>query len=754
MNNQPKVSVIMPSLNVAQYIRECMESVVNQTLKDIEIICVDAGSTDGTLEILQEYADKDARIKLIHSDKKSYGHQMNLGMDAATGEYMGIVETDDFIVEDAYEKLYRIAKNADADVVKGNYYEITTCDGQKTYNPVKLTPVKERYNRSIDPKCEPWVFYIPMMNVLGIFKLKYIQDEIRFNETPGASHQDMGFWFQAFAIAKRIFLVDEEYYCYRIDNPNSSINNNTKVFCVSDEYNFIRNFLERDPKLFQQFAPVYYHRMFGSYYFTFNKLARHLKPLFLIDAFQKDYLDAQKSEFYTEERFSINEKKILRQVICDPYSLLSDNMLNELKILDESLALANKKIEELSQDRLSRRTNTASDEEKQNTIKVSVIIPVYNTGSYLKDCLTSIRRQSLKEIEIICINDGSTDESSEILRNAELEDARIHVFNNSINMGQSYSRNKALSYACGKYIYCMDSDDTLDLNALEYLFSEAEKENLDVLYFDADVIYDNSELKEKYPHMHNTYQRSNDYSEVYTGNELLEKLQKNKEYRVSPCLQFIRHSLLIENNISFFEGIIYEDNLFALEVILCAKRASHRKRTLFHRRIRKDSTTTSNYTFKSFYGYLVCYIQMYALQIKYEKNDQVFNVIENERNGVKKASRRIYGLLEPKEKNKLQTLSLTEKRLVLEIISNETVVLDKGMKPKDTYDMGRAAILEAKLAAAKKEISDIRASKTFKIGVIITYVPKKIRGVYRCYKEHGAKYTFKEIQKTIMGKNK
>ena len=101
----PKVSVIMPSLNVVQYIQECMESVVRQTLSDIEIICVDAGSTDGTLEILQEFAKKDQRISIIVSDKKSYGYQMNLGLKAAKGEYIGIVETDDFIEPNMYEDL-------------------------------------------------------------------------------------------------------------------------------------------------------------------------------------------------------------------------------------------------------------------------------------------------------------------------------------------------------------------------------------------------------------------------------------------------------------------------------------------------------------------------------------------------------------------------------------------------------------------------------------------------------------------------
>lgn len=92
-----KISVILPSLNVESYIKQCINSVINQTLDDIEIICVDAGSTDGTLEILGDYVNKDSRVKLIHSNKKSYGYQMNLGIKEANGEYIAIVETDDFI---------------------------------------------------------------------------------------------------------------------------------------------------------------------------------------------------------------------------------------------------------------------------------------------------------------------------------------------------------------------------------------------------------------------------------------------------------------------------------------------------------------------------------------------------------------------------------------------------------------------------------------------------------------------------------
>ena len=103
MEKDIKLTVIMPSLNVAPYIEMCIKSVVNQTMQDMEILCIDAGSTDGTLEILEQFKREDSRIRIIHSDKKSYGYQVNKGLALAKGKYVSIVETDDFISQDMYE---------------------------------------------------------------------------------------------------------------------------------------------------------------------------------------------------------------------------------------------------------------------------------------------------------------------------------------------------------------------------------------------------------------------------------------------------------------------------------------------------------------------------------------------------------------------------------------------------------------------------------------------------------------------------
>jgi len=120
--NNPKVSIIVPIYNVEKYLKECIESLLNQTLMQIEIICVNDGSTDRSLQIAQEYSQKDNRLIIIDKQNYGYGHTMNRGLEIAKGEYIGIVESDDFVKENMFEILYNLAKKHDVDVVKSNFY--------------------------------------------------------------------------------------------------------------------------------------------------------------------------------------------------------------------------------------------------------------------------------------------------------------------------------------------------------------------------------------------------------------------------------------------------------------------------------------------------------------------------------------------------------------------------------------------------------------------------------------------------------
>ncbi len=223
-NENPKVSIIMPTLNVKPYIKQCIESVVNQTLKDIEIIIVDAGSTDGTLEILKEYESKDSRITLLHSDKKSYGHQMNMAIDMMTGEYMGIVETDDYVAYEMFEELYKLSNNGEYDLVKSSFIYVNE-DTNEIYKDKNMYKQQIPDDKPFNLKDNAYLLTGHPSIWAGIYKTDFIKsNNIKFMEAPGGGWVDNPFFHETACLAKTIRYTDDAYYYYRESNPNSSSN--------------------------------------------------------------------------------------------------------------------------------------------------------------------------------------------------------------------------------------------------------------------------------------------------------------------------------------------------------------------------------------------------------------------------------------------------------------------------------------------------------------------------------------------------
>ena len=206
----PKVSVVVPVYNVADYLRECMDSLVRQTLREIEIICVNDGSTDSSLKILREYAETDPRIILIDQENGGYGKAMNTGIDRASGEYLGIVEPDDFVRLTMFEDLYRAAEENRLDLVKADFDRfVTGSDGERTFTRIRLSPRPADYGRVFRPVDEKESFFFVMNTWAGIYRLSFLREYgIRHHETPGASFQDNGFWFQTFLYAERVMILD------------------------------------------------------------------------------------------------------------------------------------------------------------------------------------------------------------------------------------------------------------------------------------------------------------------------------------------------------------------------------------------------------------------------------------------------------------------------------------------------------------------------------------------------------------------
>lgn len=197
----PKVSVIVPCYNVAPYIAACLDSLVNQTLRDIEIICVDDKSTDNTLEIIQERARIDTRIKVIAQPTNSgVSVARNTGIDMAKGEYIGFVDPDDYVDLDFYEKLYEAATRENADVAKANLTVINV-DGIHTAG---------RLNRYV--KQDKLNFQYEFTS--AIYKRDFLnRHNLRF--LPGVSiGEDVNWQIKAAYLANKIPVLDDTTYFY------------------------------------------------------------------------------------------------------------------------------------------------------------------------------------------------------------------------------------------------------------------------------------------------------------------------------------------------------------------------------------------------------------------------------------------------------------------------------------------------------------------------------------------------------------
>ena len=312
----PIVSIVVPTYNVENYLRECLDSLVNQTLQDIEIICVDDGSTDSSPEILRSYADQDKRIKIITKANSGYGNTMNVGIKAATGEYLGIVEPDDYVKTNMYKELSELADDTGADILKADFYRFVNENDTvvRTYN--QLTKIAGYYNRMIDPTEEQTVFKFIMNTWSGIYRMSFLKEHsICHNETPGASFQDNGFWFQGFCLSHKVYFSDKSYYMNRRDNPNSSVKNRSKVFCANVEYDFIKKFLT-DHGLYETFKNVFVMKLWHNCWFTYNRIANEFKLQYLKKV-SEDFAPYVQENLIVQPWFSNNEIFAIKKLVSN-----------------------------------------------------------------------------------------------------------------------------------------------------------------------------------------------------------------------------------------------------------------------------------------------------------------------------------------------------------------------------------------------------------------------------------------------------
>ena len=221
----PKVSVIIPFNNVENYIKECLGSVLNQTLTDIEVICVDDASDDGTLNIVKEFASKDSRIRLIElSERKGQGYARNRAIEIATGDYIGFVDSDDFVKPEMFELLYEKALENDNDIVMCQVSEYDDVTGQYIqsdyYSLAPLYSFGDRIFSAEDTKQVILDINVALWN--KIYRRSYLA-EIGEKFPEGFIYEDLPFFFGTYLPAKKVQIVWKDLYAYRVNRKNSTM---------------------------------------------------------------------------------------------------------------------------------------------------------------------------------------------------------------------------------------------------------------------------------------------------------------------------------------------------------------------------------------------------------------------------------------------------------------------------------------------------------------------------------------------------
>jgi glycosyltransferase involved in cell wall biosynthesis len=326
--DKPKISVIIPIYNVERYLFECLDSIRNQSFSDFEAICVNDGSTDGSRDIIASFLDSDPRFKAVDKPNSGYGASMNRGLNEATGDYIAILESDDFYETQTLERLFQTITSNNAEVVKANYY-LYWSDPEARNEVFDLVP-KDQCGRIVNPQIEHEIFFKPPSVWAAMYSRDFIEkNEILFLESPGASYQDTSWNFKIWFCAERAVFLDEAFVHYRQDNQNSSVKAADKVYCVVDEYKEMDRYLSTRTE--QDWLHALKTKMkYNTYMWNYDRLADEFKLEFIkhmASELSADIVDSRFNWSYFNEW----DKKHLESIVQSPETVYAERKIDYSK---------------------------------------------------------------------------------------------------------------------------------------------------------------------------------------------------------------------------------------------------------------------------------------------------------------------------------------------------------------------------------------------------------------------------------------
>ena len=650
----PRVSIIIPVYNTDKYLKDCLDSLLNQTLKEIEIICIDDGSTDNSLSILKEYAKIDNRIIILKQNNKGAGVARNYGMSIAKGEYLLFLDSDDFFNENLLYDTVNVGDNTLVDIVvflfqiyKNNNIAYNN-ETYGVYGFIKKNCTNLIFNYHMEPNNfflnfnpAPWnkLFRHSFIKKHGL----YFQNNRRTN--------DLYFTMTSLISTKKIYFLDKVLVYYRIDLINNS--QSTNSYYPFDFYKSLlalKRFL-KEKNLFSQLKESY-KNLVGN--ITIYNLNQNKENNILV------YEELKREGFKNMEIDFIPSWKISWR-FHEKYEKYIDNIyFKHLNLADENFEI-----------KIIKKANYLFKP------KVSIIIPIYNEEKYIIQCLDSITKQTLKEIEIIIVNDGSTDNSLNVIKKYSMNDNRIQIISQT-NRGQSEARNTGIKYSNGEYIYFIDGDDYLELNTLSDLYNKAIQNNLDIILFDASSFSNEINpiiIEGKLKYYNNFFSRRNNYSIILNGKEMFLKMKQKGDYNPYVCLQFYKKQFYINIGLSFFPGILNQDHLFTLISLLNANKTSHIKHNYYKYRVKLNSISKT-YNINDLYGYLIIYCEIQKLMENYNIKYELKSAIMKEIRDIEEKILKISNLIPEEQKNHL----LKKITIFQEIQYKKIIQINDGLK--------------------------------------------------------------------------
>lgn len=707
---KPKVSVIIPVYNTQEYLPQCLDSLIGQTLKDFELICVDDGSQDESLDVLKRYAERDSRIKVIAQENGGVSHARNVGMSHATGKYLMFVDSDDYIERKALERVWNAAQADDADIVVFGGMSFPTVEWIDQKLKVRRTKYQNRWSEALmhENGSRPFMcnkaYRRAMLQEHGV----EFYEKLRMGE-------DQAFQFVVFPLARQIVYIKDRLYHYRQEREASAMN-----LFAQDKSRKLKAHVEMLEYVYERWSREGLMESHGTEFLNWAI----------------DYLCADMSAELYDASLAVAEA-VSRWMAGRDVSTLEKEV--------------QKQVEQLQHMAETSRKETM----------VSVIVPVYNAQLYLDQCVQSLQAQSMKNFEMIFVDDGSSDESVEILQRYQETDRRITLLRQEHEFAGA-ARNRAMQHAQGKYLLFLDADDFFEPELLEKSVAQIEAYQADVCVFRADA-YD--QKKKMFAPMPWTC-RVGMVPQDQVFNRETEPRNIFCFTTAAPWTKLYSRKFVQQYALQYQCVRSANDLKFTFTALALAEKIIVLDECLVHYRV---NTGTS-------------------LQQTQDKDPMTFyQALKALREELKEHG--VYQQLEPAYKNfaldcclyNLNTLKSCKNFEYLYYQLKTDIFDELGLNDHDeTYyyayqvnqiyqkreDINGLGVLEyvekygllfnreraEEVVRLREQLQEILSSKSYHIGRIVTALPRALRGGIRCFRENGIGYTVKHFGKKLTGR--